>query len=173
MGVFLRDTLFCNVLHGLVHRRHTEYRLSACQDSWLWTRRLWVALACWDSKKKRAFVWLCPIMIFGSDAWFDTFKAGMQTNDYMFCELDCPRGTPLGSIEDKHTPLYKPSTPYMVQKRIRELYLMPRVRVDGMASDTPLEPLMDAEAAASTTRLASSASSAHLAERAAPSARAR
>ena len=76
----------------------------------------------------------------------------MQTNDYMFCEFDCPRGTPLGSIDDKHKPLYKPSTPYMVQKRIRELYLMPRVRVDGMSSDAPLEPLMDAEAADSTTR---------------------
>ena len=113
---------------------------------------LWVALACWDSKKKRAFVWLCPMLIFGSDAWFETFKAGMQANDYMFCEFDCPRGTPLGSIEDKHRPILRPSTPYMVQKRIRELYLMKRVRADGMAPDAPLEPLMDSEAADSTTR---------------------
>ena len=115
-------------------------------------QHLWVALACWDSKKKRAFVWLCPLVIFGCSSWFDTFKAGMQQNDFMFCEFDCPRGTPLGSVEDRQKPLYKPSTPYMVQKRIRELYLMPRVRVDGMLPDASLEPLMDAEAAASTTR---------------------
>jgi hypothetical protein len=54
----------------------------------------------------------------------------------------------------------KPSTPYMVQKRIRELYCMPRVLADGHHPLDPLSeigssslaPLMDAEAAATTTR---------------------
>ena len=110
----------------------------------------WMAAACWDSKKKRAFCWLFPLKIFGEVSWMTGLRLGWAQNDFMFCNFDAPRGTALGDMTDEHGPLQSPATPYMVQKWIRELYTLER-RGD-VASGVPCGPLMDVGAAASTTR---------------------
>jgi hypothetical protein len=107
-------------------------------------QRLWLAAACWDSKKKCAFVWLVPLTIFGDSSWVDTLHAGWKKNDFMFCAFDSKRGASLAEMPDDHSiALDKPATPYMVQKWIRELFSMP-----GCSSP----PLMSKEDAALTTR---------------------
>jgi hypothetical protein len=114
------------------------------------TTAAWMAAACWDSKKKRAFCWLFPLKIFGETSWMAGLRQGWAMNDFMFCNFDAPRGTALGDMTDEHGPLQSPATPYMVQKWIRELYVLDRV--EDSASGVPCGPLMEVAEAASTTR---------------------
>ena len=114
------------------------------------TTAAWMAAACWDSKKKRAFCWLFPLKIFGETTWMAGLRHGWAMNDFMFCNFDAPRGTALRDMTDEHDPLHSPATPYMVQRWIRELYVLERV--EDCASGVPCGPLMDVAEAASTTR---------------------
>jgi hypothetical protein len=116
--------------------------------------KLYLTAACWDSKKKCAFIWLVPLKIFGSSDWVPTLHLGWRKNDFMFCQFDVKKGTALFDMPD--TPgivMDRPATPYMVQKWIRELYSATRVTVDT-ASKPSGGPgaLMSSEDAASTTR---------------------
>ncbi len=60
-------------------------------------------------------------MIFGETTILSTLLRAWSTNDFMFCHFDCPRGTSLDNIRNDANPLSKPLSPFMVQKRIREL----------------------------------------------------
>ena len=112
-------------------------------------KHLWLAAACWDSKKKCAFVWLVPLEVFGSTVWVDTLTAGWKKNDFMFCNFDAKRGAALRDMpDDPGIALDKPASPHMVQKWIRELFSMPRVGKSGR----PIPPLMSPEDAQLTTR---------------------
>ena len=77
-------------------------------------------------------------------------RHGWAMNDFMFCNFDAPRGTALRDMTDEHDPLNSPATPYMVQRWIREMYVLERV--EDCASGVPCGPLMDVAEAASTTR---------------------
>ena len=120
--------------------------------------KVWMAAGCWDSKKKVAFVWLVPLMIFGNSEWVATLRAGWKTNDFMFCAFDCKRGAALAEMEDNPAiALDRPATPYMVQKWIRELLCMPchpgePFSCGNTPMENPLPPLMSADDAALTTR---------------------